>query len=280
MITAIDGCPFSSSTTDSARPRSPPERPGLRGSQRGPLQGEDGTTYLAKSRYNYDEAGHADRHRDRHGLRPTARSARSSLGNQLDRAGASSSASTTAAAVHARRSGGSFAQKALVWSFIFAHQPRSSRPSRSASSSASSSDKHQGSQDLPVPRSYPYAFPAFLATLVWKGMLNRTTASSTGCSLGGAHVPWLTDGTLAKLSILGVNLWLQKLPYMFLCLPGCPLQSLPGDVEGREDRWCFRTAYRVVHQAAPRAAVHRPLLMRPSRSTSNERKNYIIYSLC
>ena len=47
--------------------------------------------------------------------------------------------------------------------------------------------------------------------------------------LGGADIPWLTDGTLAKLSILGVNLWLG-FPYMFLVCLGA-LQSLPGDVE-------------------------------------------------
>ncbi len=77
--------------------------------------------------------------------------------------------------------------------------------------------------------------------------------------LGGAHVPWLTDGTLAKLSILGVNLWLG--------FPTCsssaalPLQSLPGDVEGPRrsiDASGLRTVWS--SKAAPRA-VHRPLLI-------------------
>ena len=41
-------------------------------------------------------------------------------------------------------------------------------------------------------------------------------------------MPWLTDPWLAKLSVLGVNLWLG-FPYMFLICTGA-LQSLPSDV--------------------------------------------------
>ena len=67
----------------------------------------------------------------------------------------------------------------------------------------------------------PYAFPAFLATLVWKGMLNTDFGFINQVLFGGADIPWLTDGTLAKLSILGVNLWLG-FPYMFLVCRGCP----------------------------------------------------------
>ena len=47
--------------------------------------------------------------------------------------------------------------------------------------------------------------------------------------LGGTQVPWLDNGLLAKVSILGVNLWLG-FPYMFLVCLGA-LQSLPSDVE-------------------------------------------------
>ena len=46
--------------------------------------------------------------------------------------------------------------------------------------------------------------------------------------LGGASIPWLSHGTMAKFSILFVNLWLG-FPYMFLICTGA-LQSLPGDV--------------------------------------------------
>lgn len=74
----------------------------------------------------------------------------------------------------------------------------------------------------------PYAFPAFLATLVWKGMLNERFGFINQVIFGGAEIPWLTDGLLAKFSILAVNLWLG-FPYMFLVALGA-LQSLPSDV--------------------------------------------------
>ncbi|GIG39939.1 ABC transporter permease subunit [Cellulomonas phragmiteti] len=74
----------------------------------------------------------------------------------------------------------------------------------------------------------PYAIPGFLAALLWSGMLNRSYGFVNQVLLGGAAVPWLTDPWLAKLSVLGVNLWLG-FPYMFLICTGA-LQSLPGDV--------------------------------------------------
>ncbi|GAA1867537.1 ABC transporter permease subunit [Myceligenerans crystallogenes] len=74
----------------------------------------------------------------------------------------------------------------------------------------------------------PYAFPAFLATLVWRGMLNERFGWVNEVLLGGADVPWLTDPLLAKFSVLAVNLWLG-FPYMFLVCTGA-LQSIPGDV--------------------------------------------------
>ena len=73
----------------------------------------------------------------------------------------------------------------------------------------------------------PYAFPGFLATLVWRGMLNEKYGFINNVILGGADIPWLTDGFLAKIAILGVNLWLG-FPYMFLVCMGA-LQSLPSD---------------------------------------------------
>ncbi|MGN6241323.1 MAG: ABC transporter permease subunit [Cellulosimicrobium cellulans] len=74
----------------------------------------------------------------------------------------------------------------------------------------------------------PYAFPGFLAALVWKGMLNERFGFVNEVLLGGAEIPWLTDPWLAKLSVLGVNLWLG-FPYMFLICTGA-LQSIPSDV--------------------------------------------------
>src|SRR5450830_1199179 len=74
----------------------------------------------------------------------------------------------------------------------------------------------------------PYAFPGFLAALVWRGMLNPRFGFINEVLLGGAHVPWLTDPWLAKVSVLLVNLWLG-FPYMFLICTGA-LQAIPGDV--------------------------------------------------
>ncbi|MCV2392807.1 ABC transporter permease subunit [Actinotalea sp. M2MS4P-6] len=74
----------------------------------------------------------------------------------------------------------------------------------------------------------PYAFPGFLAALVWRGMLNQKFGFINEALLGGANIPWLSDPWLAKLSVIGVNLWLG-FPYMFLVATGA-LQGLPGDV--------------------------------------------------
>ena len=74
----------------------------------------------------------------------------------------------------------------------------------------------------------PYAIPGFLAALLWSGMLNRRFGFINQVLLGGAEIPWLTDPWLAKVAVLGVNLWLG-FPYMFLICTGA-LQSIPGDV--------------------------------------------------
>ena len=74
----------------------------------------------------------------------------------------------------------------------------------------------------------PYAIPGFLAALLWSGLLNRRFGFINNVLLGGAEIGWLTDPWLAKLSVLGVNLWLG-FPYMFLITTGA-LQAIPGDV--------------------------------------------------
>lgn len=74
----------------------------------------------------------------------------------------------------------------------------------------------------------PYAMPGFLAALLWAGLLNRRFGFVNAVILGGAEIPWLTDPTLAKLSIIGVNLWLG-FPYMFLICTGA-LQAIPEDL--------------------------------------------------
>ena len=74
----------------------------------------------------------------------------------------------------------------------------------------------------------PYAIPGFLAALLWSGLLNRRFGFVNEVLLGGAQIGWLTDPFLAKVAVLGVNLWLG-FPYMFLICTGA-LQSIPGDV--------------------------------------------------
>lgn len=74
----------------------------------------------------------------------------------------------------------------------------------------------------------PYAIPGFLAALLWSGMLNRRFGFVNEVLLGGAEIGWLTDPWLAKLSVLGVNLWLG-FPYMFLITTGA-LQAIPHDL--------------------------------------------------
>ncbi|MCC3296035.1 ABC transporter permease subunit [Arthrobacter sp. zg-Y411] len=74
----------------------------------------------------------------------------------------------------------------------------------------------------------PYAFPAFLAGLVWSGMMNQDFGFINNTFFGGADIPWLSDPWLAKASVLLVNTWLG-FPYMFLVCTGA-LQSLPEEV--------------------------------------------------
>ncbi|GAA3470823.1 ABC transporter permease subunit [Nonomuraea roseola] len=72
---------------------------------------------------------------------------------------------------------------------------------------------------------FPYAFPAFMAALLWQGLLNPDHGFVNEVLLGGAHVPWLSDPWLAKVSVLAVNVWIG-FPYMFLICTGA-LQAIP-----------------------------------------------------
>ncbi|MBE0635001.1 ABC transporter permease subunit, partial [Candidatus Bipolaricaulota bacterium] len=97
----------------------------------------------------------------------------------------------------------------------------------------------------------PYAIPAFVTILVWRGMLNQHFGiinkmivssarmidsavnyiavhgfNTTAVLFGDvSKIGWLADGTLAKISVLLVNLWLGY-PYMMLICLGA-LQSIP-----------------------------------------------------
>jgi arabinogalactan oligomer/maltooligosaccharide transport system permease protein len=88
----------------------------------------------------------------------------------------------------------------------------------------------------------PYALPSFMTALIWRGMLN--TEFGVINEVLGVQVEWLRDPTLAKLSVLIVNLWLG-FPYMFLISTGA-LQAIPEEmkeaayVDGASPRQAFR----------------------------------------
>ncbi|TRY17515.1 ABC transporter permease subunit [Tessaracoccus rhinocerotis] len=73
----------------------------------------------------------------------------------------------------------------------------------------------------------PYAFPAFMSALLWRGMLNSEFGIVNDLFFFGAGIGWLSDPWLAKFAVLFVNVWLSY-PYWFLVSTGA-LQSLPGD---------------------------------------------------
>nr|WP_255303726.1 ABC transporter permease subunit [Georgenia sp. 311] len=74
----------------------------------------------------------------------------------------------------------------------------------------------------------PYAFPAIMSYLLWRGMLNTDYGFINQVLLGGAEIPWLSNEWLARAVVLGVQLWVG-FPYMFLITTGA-LQSIPSDV--------------------------------------------------
>jgi arabinogalactan oligomer/maltooligosaccharide transport system permease protein len=73
----------------------------------------------------------------------------------------------------------------------------------------------------------PYAFPAFMSALLWRGMLNRDFGIVNDWFFFGADINWLGDPWLAKFAILWVNLWLSY-PYWFLVCTGA-LQALSSE---------------------------------------------------
>jgi len=80
----------------------------------------------------------------------------------------------------------------------------------------------------------PYAIPAFLSILVWRGLFNASfgTINATLAPLydllGIDPIRWLSDPTWAKVTVILVNLWLG-FPYMFLLATGA-LQSIPEEL--------------------------------------------------
>lgn len=73
----------------------------------------------------------------------------------------------------------------------------------------------------------PYAFPAFMSALLWRGMFNSEFGVINQFFFGGANIDWLGDPWLARFAVLFVNVWLT-FPYFFLVCTGA-IQALPSD---------------------------------------------------
>ncbi len=72
----------------------------------------------------------------------------------------------------------------------------------------------------------PYAVPAFLALLVWQGLLNDQFGVVN--HLFHTSIPWLFNPWWARVSVILVSVWLT-VPYFFLVCLGA-LQSIPAEL--------------------------------------------------
>lgn len=94
----------------------------------------------------------------------------------------------------------------------------------------------------------PYAMPAFISALIWRGFFNDEVGIINGAlrSLFGIAVPWLQDPLWAKIALILVNLWLG-FPYMLIVCLGA-LQSLPGELyeAARVDGATWREQFRQI----------------------------------
>lgn len=75
----------------------------------------------------------------------------------------------------------------------------------------------------------PYAVPAFISILVFRGLFNQNFGEINMIleALFGIRPAWFTSGNLARSMLVIVNIWLGY-PYMMLLSMGF-LQSVPGD---------------------------------------------------
>lgn len=75
----------------------------------------------------------------------------------------------------------------------------------------------------------PWAVPAFVSVFAWRLLYNEKNGILNKLLDGGGidAVPWLNDPTLAKISVISVNVWLG-VPFMLVALLG-GLQSIPGE---------------------------------------------------
>lgn len=76
----------------------------------------------------------------------------------------------------------------------------------------------------------PWAIPGFVSVFSWNFLYNEKHGLLNKILVGGGidAVPWLNDPTIAKLSVIAVNVWLG-VPFMMVALLG-GLQSIPGDL--------------------------------------------------
>ena len=126
------------------------------------------------------------------------------------------------------RMAGPFAQ-IFVWTFVFAFLSVATTFALGLFLAITFNDKRvRGRRVYRSLLILPYAFPGFLSALVWRGMLNERFGFINEVLLGGASIGWLSDPWLAKLAVIGVNLWLG-FPYMFLICTGA-LQAIPSDM--------------------------------------------------
>lgn len=75
----------------------------------------------------------------------------------------------------------------------------------------------------------PWAVPAFVSVFAWRLVYNERNGILNKLLDGGGidAVPWLNDPTLAKVSVIAVNVWIG-VPFMLVALLG-GLQSIPGE---------------------------------------------------
>lgn len=76
----------------------------------------------------------------------------------------------------------------------------------------------------------PWAVPQFISILVFRVLLNGSFGPINDLivKLGFAPVPWLSDPTMAKVSIILVNLWLST-PFLMALMSGV-LTTMPRDL--------------------------------------------------
>lgn len=76
----------------------------------------------------------------------------------------------------------------------------------------------------------PWAIPAFISVLMWRGLLNQSNGAVNNVlgKVGIDPIPWLNDPVWACISVLMVNIWLGYPFMMTICLSS--LQSISKSV--------------------------------------------------